>query len=263
LALELPVADNRLLPRSPLELVICQVRLAQLPEVGDASSALAVHRATGGEDGPFPQMEPVQLQTAQFSIGASVVTEGPSSGVGWQLRSEDGAWTAALMPDHIALTTTAYSGWADFRSRLESVIKAVAEVMHPVIENRLGLRYVDRIVRPEVVHSDDWAGLISDFMLGPVVHSSFAGHVRTSQQQLELDIDDGERAIIRHGSVVDPARQGRLSYLLDFDAFRERTREFSPEGILRTADVFNDICLRLFQLAITPELLADLRRPKD
>lgn len=252
MTIKLPAANDALLPRAPLELVICQVRVSAMPNVNDPGLALRIHQATGGESGPFPRMEPVRM--GQLPLMPSLPGNLLQPGLGWQLKTEKNDWIVSIMNDHLAIQTTAYQGWSNFRERFSLALSAVADVMSPVLETRLGLRYIDRIVHPEVERPEQWSGLISDFMLGPVDYESFRGHVKSAQQQLELEVDEGVNAIVRHGPFADQARQGKTSYMLDFDVSRERTRAFFPDDVLSAADRFNDLCLRLFQIAITPRL---------
>jgi uncharacterized protein (TIGR04255 family) len=64
---------------------------------------------------------------------------------------------------------------------------------------------------------------------------------------------------VNHGYAPDDAREGALTYVLDFDVAREGMRRFDTEGIRAAADLFNAYALRMFQIATTDELRELLR----
>ncbi len=66
------------------------------------------------------------------------------------------------MPDHVSLETTSYTTWGDdFQPRLTALIEATATCVEPAIEQRLGLRYVDRIRELELTSIGAWRDYIA------------------------------------------------------------------------------------------------------
>ncbi len=63
------------------------------------------------------------------------------------------------------------------------------------------------------------------------------------------------RCSLRHGFFADRARDGALTYLLDFDVYREGLSVFDPEDLILTADTFNVLAVQLFKQAVTPQML--------
>jgi uncharacterized protein (TIGR04255 family) len=261
--LPLPASDATLLAaeRSPLELVVVQVRFDPRPASTDPGVALLVHQQLGGPQGRFARVVPVQTQTAQFIVGSAPrpeaeVTQAPA---GWHLADANDTWTASVMAESLALTTTRYPGWSEFRQQLASLITAGSEMLTPVFEQRLGLRYVNRLTQPGGQAPADWQGLIADALLSAVLHPALGDLVRTTQQQVDLDLGEGVHCTLRHGVFVDPARAGQPSYLIDIDIFRDQSRPFDAGAILTILDNFNELALGIFQQAITPKLLAFLQ----
>jgi uncharacterized protein (TIGR04255 family) len=67
-----------------------------------------------------------------------------STGGGWRLSAVDGSWQISAESGSLAVETTRYGTWEeDFSPRLQRVLDALQEVGAPVIESRLGLRYVN------------------------------------------------------------------------------------------------------------------------
>lgn len=256
MSMKLPEPDRTPLARSPLQLVVCQVRFEETLGVSDPKLMLAIHRRLGGRSGLYPKVEAVKglRLDVQVNVAGSGQMSSESSYSGWRLSSEDG-WTVSIMPDHVALETTRYSTWGeDFRPRLGELIDAVQAEIEPATEQRLGLRYIDRITEPRVDSPADWQGLIATELLGPALHPSLGPAVRTTQQQVILDLGEGVQCLLRHGFFPDPNQEGRLTYLLDFDVFRGDLQQFDPESVKSAADQFNVLSLQLFQQATTEDL---------
>ena len=183
--LELPVPDRSLLPRSPLRLVVCQVRHDRTFAAVDATRIMALHGELADR---YPTITEAAQQT--FGIlagpaGAQMTTPEPSKG--WQFRSVDETWTVTVQPDFFSLETSGYLDWSDFRERLMGVVQAVGNHVRPVVEQRIGLRYVDEVRDPVVSDPVGWKGWIDESLLGPLTHPSFGPALRGTQQVLELE----------------------------------------------------------------------------
>lgn len=262
--LDLPEPDSTRLGRSPLQLVVCQVRFEEIPSVADPRVALAVHDRLGGRSGIYPVLEQLKGEQVEVKvgIGGAPISTQQSPLSGWRLLTQDKDWTVALLPGSAALETTNYSTWADeFSPRLNELLDAVAAVIAPALEQRLGLRYVDLLTEPDVQQPAGWRGRVVDELLGPILHPRFGAGVRSSQQQLELDAGAGVRCTLRHGVLPDRTKAHRTNYLLDWDVFREQAKPFDIEDLKVAATSFNHLALQLFQQAITPDMAAFLREP--
>lgn len=255
MSFRLPEPDELLLPRSPLALVVCQTRFEEVPAVSDARTMLRVQEALGGRDGEYPRTEKNTAQTINVPVSGSHVQPLMAlQQAGWRLASDAGEMAVALMPDHFSLETTAYQGWDDFRARFVRLLRAVAEHIDPVLEQRVGLRYINRLTEPVVSHPGRWAEYIASELLGPALHARLGPAIRASQQQIDFDPEGGTQCSMRHGFFRDPSRQGAVTYLLDFDVYREGTRPFDQAAILEAVDTFHHLVLQLFQQSITPAM---------
>lgn len=257
--LSLPEPDTSRLTRSPLELVVCQVRHERKLVVAEGSTALAVHEMLGGTVGRYPNLDEITGAELNVIVGSGTVpnvSETKSSG--WRFASADGNWTVTLMPDHFALETTAYTSWTeDFQPRLAEVAKAVAKHVAPTFERRIGLRYIDRITELGLTSVAAWQPYLRPELLGMALHPAVGPGVRQSQQHLLIEMDDGVVAGLRHGPVVE-AGKDEVDYQLDFDISRLGSRPFDVEAIKGVADQFNIYALQLFQASVTGDLLEAL-----
>ncbi len=171
--LELPAPDTTRLEKSPLQLVVCQVRFEDIPSVTDPRLALAIHGRLGGREGPYPILEQLKGEQLEVTlgIGGSPIATQTSPLNGWRLFSQGRDWIVSLLPGSVSLETTAYTIWdGDFNSRLASLLDAVSEELRPALEQRLGLRYVDLLTEPEVTSPVGWQGWVETKFLGPILH---------------------------------------------------------------------------------------------
>src|SRR5713101_3184881 len=113
--LVLPAPETRRLQRSPLELVVCQVRHERNAAIADAKRAFAVR---DGLVAKYPNDEEATGLALNITGGLAGVSTATDQQQGWNFKSDDGAWTVVLMPDFFALETRAYADWEDFSGRI-------------------------------------------------------------------------------------------------------------------------------------------------
>lgn len=255
--LQLPEPSTETLERSPLELVVCQVRHERNLAVADAKRALEVH---GGLAGKYPVLDEAAGIALNIVGGPSGVSTAQDQQRGWNFRSSDGAWTVVLMPEFFALETRAYTDWTDFSARLDELVRLVQTALEPSLEQRLGLRFIDRIKDPVIRSPEEWKGWIDERLLGPVLHGSFGPAIKAVQQVLQLDGGDDMEVLLRHGCVLEgPADDPVWHYLLDHDCSRSGGRAFAPEAIREGAERLHTVALAVFQAAVTKKLFMHLR----
>lgn len=250
--LALPDPKDVPLLRSPLSLVVCQVRHDRVLAVTDPKHGLAVQSTLGGR---YPQIDERPALMPGLLVGAGFPQLSPPApaGGGWQMQSDDGAWTVTLQADSFSLETSAYVSWIDFRDRLDALVAAVISTYEPSLESRVGLRYVDEIVHPGVTSPTDWKGWIREELLGPLAHPEFGVGVRSVQQQIEFDAEGGYRVVLRHGTSRAPG-DPKWVYLLDHDCYRQAGRQLTHDGVLGAADDLHRLALQVFQASITEDL---------
>lgn len=258
LTLPEPMTDQ--LGKSPLRLVVCQIRFEEKPAVAEPEAGLSLFESLGGANGPYPSFSEFRGEQVDITVspGSSIAAQKTQLS-GWRLASEDQNWSVILLPSSVSLETRAYTSWTrDFEARVRSIIEAVVDQVRPQIQMRLGLRYVDLITRAEITSPRDWHGWIEESLLGPVMHPQLGAAVLSAQQQVEIDADNGTRCTLRHGTVLD-ASTSKPAYLLDWDIHSDAPKVFDQQAILDSLFAFNRLALKLFQVAITPEMLNDLK----
>lgn len=252
LPLELPEPQTVELPLSPLSLVVCQIRHENTVSVSDPRRAVAVHEAVVAD---YPVLEEQSTQELEITAGPAGVQTVPShSSRGWRMRSKDGNWTAVLMPEFFALETTGYRDWEDFSARVERFSKAVITSVEPTLEQRVGLRFINRITHPEVELLTDWRRFIDGPFLGAVSHDGLAPAIATSQHVMQLDIPQGPNVLLRYGCFRDAEAGNQWVYMFDQDCFIQRGQLLELPSLLAATEDLHTLALQLFQEAITDEM---------
>jgi uncharacterized protein (TIGR04255 family) len=258
--LDLPDPDRSQLGKSPLDLVVCQVRFDQRPVIAASSKVGFEFQAAlqEGDDSRW-KVEPVEgpppVNVVVTPDGAQQVTGGEPV-KGWRFISTDTGFIVALMPDSLSVETRRYTTWDDFRATAERALGLVVASFDPEIELRVGLRYVDRMKPDGAERASDWVPRLQPHLHGLLGHETLAPTVLSQQQQVMLDIGEGAVCRFAHGTLPT---DDDLEYVLDYDVYRQEARPFEATAILDVLDMFNTEALKLFQASITPTTAKALR----
>ena len=191
--------------RNPLHEVICQLQFPPILKIVGASpfqfqEAIRAH---------FPSLQ----ERFQDDIGArpdvpAAVLEmlrglGKRQVVGYEFTSEDGRWKVALTRDFLAISTSSYSRWEEFREQLMLPLKALVDVYNPIFFSRVGLRYQNLLRRSAlgVALDINWSELIEPHVAGLLAtpqHASFAEY----QVSAELKLPDQESSVRMSSGLV-------------------------------------------------------------
>ena len=205
---------------------------------------------------------PAELRQ-MLSTLPSVITDAEKR-VRYLFQSADEVWTVALTSEFLALTTSNYGNWDEFRGRLDEVFQALIAVYRPAVFTRIGLRYRNLIRRPDLeLSAYDWKYLIEPHIAGPLATDAISGReIKEAKGVLVLNAGNAGAAVtLRHGLVEpDEPNQGELAYAIDSDFYTERRT--NADGILDFLDSANADAGRLFRWCITTELHEALR-PSD
>lgn len=258
----LPEAASKLLPGSPLELVVCQLVFAEPANIGAEGIGLRLRDALSLED-DSAQLDRLEAAALQLTIGGAGPPEIGTPAArehGWRVTR--GPLTVTVSTDALTIETTRYTDWAAFRGSLRRALDALHAHRGalPRAESRLGLRYVDRIERPDVEEVRDWTRWINRWVVGPLGHEQVRDEVLTFRQQVEFDAGRGFKTTLRTAIFPDPARRGRPVCVLDFDSYRLGYHPLAANEVLNAADCLHRISAKMFRAAITEDLYGELLR---
>src|SRR5207248_1155416 len=159
-----------------------------------------------------------------------------------EFKSADRVWTLTLNRDFIALSTTTYTKWSDFRERLAKPLAALREIYSPAFFTRIGLRYRDRIDRKKLgLEGVPWTDLLNPQVLGELADPKIGSNVEHVLREIVIRLsgDDGRVRI------VQGLEQAGQNYVIDSDFFIEGQIETgATENVL---DSYNRRAGRLFR----------------
>ena len=122
----------------------------------------------------------------------------------FQFLSSDGEWTVSLTREFVALSTTNYTSWEEFRENMGLVIRALLDVYTPAFITRVGLRYQNVIDRKSLnLEGCAWKRLIEGYVLGPLAENKVAEAVAEHRNTLGVRLE-GQNDFVRleHGLVA-------------------------------------------------------------
>jgi uncharacterized protein (TIGR04255 family) len=241
---------------NPIVEVICQLRFPRILRI-DAELPIAFHeRIRSHYPGVFE---------AQTGLPAAPLTPDVAHAVGidptvlastqraFDFVSEDGAWRVSLTSQFLALTSSNYTRWEDFKARLAPATDALASEYRPLYFTRLGLRYRDLIQRSKLDLVDQaWSKLLRHPLLGELALPEFEQATNQAMREIVLNLDyDDARVRLLHG-FAQLQGGSETCYLIDADLFSDRRVEKNDaEAIL---DRFNREAGCLFRWCIAEPL---------
>ena len=229
-----------LLQNSPIVTVLAQLRfptaasLTTLSGIADFQSAL---RDT------YPVMRHEDQTMAKLSPDGRIL-QGQGQQV-WRFTAVDDGWGVALTPDWVAIDTTQYTTRSDFIERWRVVLDALAQLdSAPVVFDRLGIRYVDRLVGEEATTL--LSQQVNPAILGAItIEDGMGDNVELvgtiTQAHFKLD---GPQLIARWGRVpangaVVPGvpSVSETSWFLDIDVFTDtELQRFDVDEVTAASD---------------------------
>jgi uncharacterized protein (TIGR04255 family) len=257
--------DEAPLARSPIVSVVWQLRFEDHPALAAPQAVLRFQELLGGaEQFSFVLVPKIQFSVQAAGPAAENMPRPPASvaGGGWRLSAMDSSWHISADSGSLAIETTRYGTWEkDFSPRLEQVLGALQEVGAPVVESRLGLRYVNVLTgsavgRRPVSAASELSELIVPWLLGPLNESRLQDSVLASQGRVTFSFEQSS-AVLNHG--VISTETSELGYLIDIDSFREGGRALRVDDVLAYSAVLHSTALGLFQASLTAQALEMMR----
>lgn len=219
--------------------------------------------------GPFQEAirETYPILRAVQEAGITVTTQGDVSrqvsGKLWRFHDKGEAWSVTLAPSFVALQTTAYTSREEFLRRFLDVVRALEDLAAPVVFDRLGIRYVDRIQEPQNLKPDRLSELVRRDVLGIVAADLGEGALAQSLCITRFELE-GAALQARWGylpsqATIDAAVEplDKPSWVLDLDMFSEGPRDFAVDAIAESSERFASTIYRFFRWAVTEEFLRE------
>lgn len=247
------------LERDPLFLVLAQVRIAPVLEIGRFIPPMQEQFRRSG----FPHYNEIVTQEVSVSPPAQVSTRQRTH---WLFMDETEKRSITVTPDSIVLETADYDVFDTFIEQFEMVLGVVDSEADVAYANRLGLRYVNRI---EPVGSLE----LNDMVLpGLLDLSEDMLDVRSMLSRFEWrSVTDHGRLVIRLTKVDDQSvlptdleqtsldirkpTPGVFALVLDTDHYTEGKRDFEAGSVVDAMWQLHGHTDRTFRTVVTEEAL--------
>ncbi len=253
----LPDSPRVVYAKNPLVEVICQVRFPPILKIA-AEPPAEFQEKIRAEYPLLTEKQPdsIELPPGLPPVVAQVIRSSLPKGklAGYEFTSADEKWKVTLTRDFLALSTSAYRRWEDFRKHLERPVKALVEVYAPAFFTRIGLRYQDLIRRSTLNLAPDtkWSDLLKPPVAGVLAESELAVAVEEMSGLVLIGFPYFKGKVRVNYGVVEAADSDERCFLIDSDFYtEERTNIGDVHDIL---GYFNRQSGRLFRWCIQDRL---------
>lgn len=238
--------------RSILKTVVCQLRYSDILAITADTPAAFQNKVRRS----FPKFD------RQNSFVVALVDGKPApqpAGTFWRFATDDEAYILSLADGAIGLEARKYTNFQDFEPHLNLAIEALNEVYEPKEFTRVGLRYINEIVRIKPHSGElDWSEWVNpDLMTSVVVKRQMGDALSAAVNVLVID-EHNARTTFRYGLAKGLAGDKPAEALtLDFDRYTDKPVNIPAVGDLLRS--YNISLFNLFRWSIGRNLLAYLR----
>jgi len=253
----IPTSDRVVYRNNPLAEVICQLRFPAILRIEAEAPVNFQDRIR--QEYPEYRLAPVfptELPATALALLQGANPESPKHV--HEFISAEGAWSVSLARTFLALKTTQYVRWEEFRLRMQNLMTTLVDTFQPAYYSRVGLRYVDVIQRSRLnLEGRPWGDLLKPHIAAEFCEPGWAADIDQSSKQISVRLPDAAgRVLIRHG-LVFAQESNEPCYIFDADFFldAQRTEIRDAANILER---FHRCAGNLFRWCIQPALHAAL-----
>jgi uncharacterized protein (TIGR04255 family) len=241
------------LKNAPLVRAIAQVRFPPILSIEQQEFVCSFQEAIRAE---YPTLEPVKTQSLILNTDGAAVT--PTLQTTWCFWNTDRTWRISLASNSVSIETTKYTSRNDFLARLEDLIVKFHSNFHLSQIDRVGLRYIDRVVGQNLA---DLSLLIRPEMAG-ISCSDLQEHVHQVLHESLFLLQEAQISarwgVMPANATFDPYTIEAVperSWVLDLDISTTKTQVFSLEAVMQQALNFTERIYTFFRWAVTDEFL--------
>lgn len=250
------------LDRSPLVEVLAQVRFPAIMGLSRGDSLIDFQNALRRE---YPVLRQEQQTVVVIASQGLATAPQDTTDTLWRFSDGEGTWTLTVAPNFIALDTKRYRSREDFFERLERALAAFEEHVSPVLYDRLGVRYVNRLSEPAQL--ERLPSLVRPQVLGflSATQGEPPPKVVTAQCAIEYELPEGRllvrSALLPPRSTYDPSVQptDSSSWLLDIDMSTrlDAPSPFDATLLAASGRRFGGRIYRFFRWSMTDEFMRE------
>lgn len=171
----------------------------------------------------------------------------------WNYKTQDGKVTVELKADFLVVNFKKYVNMLDLKEKVATILEAFFSSYEVTQIERLGLRYVDRIVLPEDTSLFDWSRYLKQNLIKNLDFIEDKNQLRRAMQSFELSLENDTNLNFKCGIFNSwyPDRLLQKEFFLDTDCYTQIA--FSKTDINNKLDKFHEICSKFFEDSITQE----------
>ena len=258
--MNLPESKRVIYKRNPLVEVVCQLRFPPILKISHQEPVEFQDEIRF----QYPLFETTQSQVPS-EIAAVIQQFGlpVQSDIAYSFKSEDQKWQLAITKEFIALTTSAYERYEQFKQRLQEAVEIFERIYRPSFYTRIGLRYQDLIIRSNLGLEDkNWSDLIAMHIASELHDPELLSSIQAVMKNLVLKTQHGQ-VNFKHGlvTVKEPGKNNdEIAYLFDADFYTEQKIERNG-NVWNILDQSNKSARRLFRWSIT-DILHNAMQPQ-
>jgi uncharacterized protein (TIGR04255 family) len=175
--MNLPEFERVIYKRNPLVEVVCQLRFPPILKIShqepvefqDEIRFKYPHFETAKAQFPSEILQIVQ------QLGLPL-----QSDIAYSFKSEDQRWNLSITKDFIALTTSSYERYEQFKQRLEEALEIFEHIYKPSFYTRIGLRYQDLVIRSKLgIEDKNWSDLIAKHIASELHDPELSSSIQT------------------------------------------------------------------------------------
>jgi len=248
--MNLPDSERVIYRRNPLIEVVCQLRFPPILRIShqepvEFQDEIRTH---------YPLFEAnkakVPPEVLKIAQNLNLPLPGDTS---YSFKSEDERWSLSITKDFIALTTSSYERYEQFKERLEIALEVFERIYKPSFYTRIGLRYRDLIIRSKLeVHNRQWSELIAKHVASELHDPELSAAIQTVVKDLTLQIESG-KINFKHGLIAvknSYDSKEEEAYLFDADFYTEE-KIGRDRNVWNILNQFNRNAGKLFRWSIT------------
>lgn len=259
---------------TPLEYVVGEIKFPFAPQLGKD----AAFEPLSASLHPFFPL----LDREDRSQGVTISPGGMKridAHVLWRFSNRKRTTSIAITPTSLAVETTHYEEYQQFRTSLSLGLQAVAALNAIMGIERVGLRYINELRIPRQVHSPaDWRGYVNKELLSSLsVLDGFApisleSAIRlTTGPQRELTMKYASltgSGVVGGGPLIRRSQPAEGPFfVLDIDSYwsgeGEEVPDFVAEQVLETFDTLHEPVGVLFLRLITEQFKTEVARRRE
>ena len=242
------------LSSAPLIAVVAQIRFPQIVSITHENFI-------GGFQERIRKEYPVLRKESgvDFLLTPDGVSKSNSTTI-WKFcdRPQRTAWTVSLAPSFVALDTSQYENRTDFLERLRLVLNALDDTITPSTCDRIGIRYVDRILLDSDTNLADLIrrDILALATVDPGGNANLMHSISDSKYSVGDAVFNGRWGWVPPRVMLDPLHGPAVespSWILDLDMYKDNVEDFDTHRLVSTASNFAEQIYRFFRWSVRPE----------